>query len=196
MALSNTQLGFVNDALLLIAEKGIQTSEGNAASQIITEGRFEKTVTKLLGAHRWKFAMTQQELSKHVDPPKAVWSSAYQLPADPKCLLISRVLVLGEPIPFDVYGDFIFADAGDLVVAEFVFRQADELFPPYFENALCFKLAMDYALAITSDPALRREMKNDFYEAFAAAKTLDSQSGITKRLGGRSRLANARRGGA
>ena len=139
-------------------------AQGQAASNL-----YEPTVRAMLSEHRWRFANAKRALARLTASPLNDWKYAFQLPSD--------LLVLYHAIPnvdYQVYEDKIFADV-EAIDIDYTMRANESLFPAYFQLALEYKLASEFALLVTSNRSLAETYEVKANEQMKKARFADAQ---------------------
>ena len=68
------------------------------------------------------------------------------------------------------------------VIMDYIFRQDESKFPPYFRLALIYKLASIYAGAVARDAGMIKQFDDLAERQFMIAKNIASQETTTKQL--------------
>ena len=100
-------------------------------------------------------------------------------------LQIIAVTVNDFNINYNRYEDKIYVDdygSSSTLVMDYIFRQDESKFPPYFRLALEFQLASIYAGAIARDTAMIKEFSERAERQYLIAKNIDSQETTTNKL--------------
>ena len=175
---------YVNAALSLTGNSPITTTVGEAPAQVITEQNYEPLVRAALSDHPWKWATKYEVLSRldpdvHGDPPDP-WLSAYQVPTD--LLELRGVAIAGMPIAYTQAGDKILTqtDAGDEVVAQYVWRVPEANWPPLFGLAIRFEMEVLFLRGIQHDHEEAAEREKKTRLAWSRAKFSDSKRASTR----------------
>ena len=79
-----------------------------------------------------------------------------------------------------------------MVIMDYIFRQDESLFQPYFRLALELKLASIFAGSIARDSALVNEFDQQAERQLLIAKNIDAQETTTKRLSTNRFISNRR----
>lgn len=190
--MAQTAFDICSRALARCGIAAIASFTAGTAESDVAGREYEQVVREKLGAHRWRFAMELKSLGvKLADTPATKWDYAYQIPAD--CLVIHGCYRNDLRIDFGVYGDKLFCDEDADVVLEYVFRQTEASFPPYFSEALVMELAGLFAAALNRDTALAQNYLGEARQVlWPRARLLDSQSQTAPALSGQ-RIVAVRR---
>jgi hypothetical protein len=158
------------------------TAFDTSSAEAIAAGRdYEPVVTARLSGHRWRFATAQTALNRLTDTPAGEqWQYAYQEPAD--MLLLHGITQGGALIEYDRFGDKIFANALDDLVADYTFRADESRFPAYFANALTMELAHGFALNLARNLELASRLEAQVDREWQRARTADSQQQTARRI--------------
>ena len=88
--MADTSVEVANQALVLIGANSISSFVGTATEQIAATHLYQPTVDAALTSHRWRFASGKKILSFLAADPIDEWDSAFQMPTDPKILLLDE----------------------------------------------------------------------------------------------------------
>ena len=169
----------------MIGAQPISSFTDDSTEALVTNNIYEEIVESSLTRHRWRFSTGQKQLSLLTDTPVGRWTYAYQIPTDPLVLQIIAVTVNDFNINYNRYEDKIYVDdhgSSSTLVMDYIFRQDESKFPPYFRLALEFQLASIYAGAIARDTAMIKEFSERAERQYLIAKNIDSQETTTNKL--------------
>ena len=168
-------------ALVRIGAKPITSFDDGTAEAIAAGREYEAAASGALTMHRWRFASDQQVLVALEETPHDVWAYALQLPSD--LLVLHTVRAGGVMVPYDRYGDKIFCDYKEDVVASYTFRVPEYRWPPYFVDAFTVAFAATMAMAVASNVEMARELREEAEKRlWPRARFLDSEQQTTRRL--------------
>lgn len=149
-----TKIDIISNALLLVGHGAISSLDPDQGAGATVGGAlYETTLEYMLSTTYWRFSVKQQELNKLTAKPLNKWENAYQVPTD--FITLHRV---SPRSLYQIYEDNIFSNA-DALAADYTYRVGDTSLPAYFVQAFQYKLAADFAIAITNDT-----QKNQLYE--------------------------------
>ena len=171
-----TKVDIASRALIFIGAKAISSFSDDSTEAVVTNNIYEEIVESSLTRHRWRFATGQKQLSLLTDAPTGRYSYAYQLPADPAVLQIIAVTVNDYNINYNRYEDKIYVNdygSNNTVIMDYIFRQDESKFPPYFRLALEFQLASIYAGSIARDSGMIKEYSERAERQYLIAKNID-----------------------
>jgi len=179
---ADTAIKICSRASILIGGDAIQSFTDGTTESDVASSIYEDIARSSLTSTRWRFATTQVQLSRLTDVPASRYSAAYQLPAD--YLSINSLTINDNIIKYDIYTNKAFCDAveTDIVMADYIFRIAEEHWPPYFIVALELALAGIFAVSIARDAQLASAMDARAEIQMRKARTLDSQQQTTRKL--------------
>jgi hypothetical protein len=174
LALSN--IGKTN-----ISDLNEASAEAKACKQFYAHSR-----DTLLQAHPWRWAGRTLALAEVANHKPNRWDHAYQRPTD--CLKIRRVLdeMMLDYVPYEARavkaGGFDYAVEGAVIYTnlspaylEYTARIDDPtLFPPLFEDALSWHLAVRLSMPLTRDPKIRADAYQLAARLFEQAATSDA----------------------
>lgn len=180
--MSESKFDLCSRALQRVGCKAITSFEDNTTESIVAGREYDPLLeAKLCGPPRWRFASKQFALNLVDDEPLARWSYVWQVPAD--CLALHAVTDGQVPVPFDRYGDKIYADFNEGLVADYTYRPDESLFPAYFREGLVVELSAKFALAIKRNSSMAADLRGEAEKiAWPRARTLDSQQQTTRRV--------------
>lgn len=182
--MAETKFQICSRALRLIGLPGISSfDEGNKRSEVAND-LYDQAVEALLASSRFRWATTQADLTRSPTEPKARWSAAYNLPADPAPIRIWALTLADNPVEYDRYGSLLYCDLGadDVPTLDYTYRVGESLFPPEFRMALVYELAVQFAGAITRNGQLASAYLQKAEEWLAKARTSDAQSVTARRV--------------
>ena len=180
-----TKVDIATRALIMIGAKPISSFTDDNTEASVTNNIYEEIVESSLTRHRWRFATGQKQLSLLADTPAGRYSYAYQIPTNPQVLSIIAVTVNDYNINFNRYEDKIYVNdygSSSTLIMDYIYRQDESEFPPYFRLALEFQLASIYAGAIARDSGMIREFTDRAERQYIIAKNIDSQETTTSKL--------------
>jgi len=134
---TNTKIGLISKALLLLGEKPLQSLSDDRYGATVGAGLFDLLYENELQSNRWRFACTKVALSRLSDTPLNQWQYAYQLPPD--LLLLHHVYPVTR---YEVYGSRIYTDAMTVSI-DYLFKPEISQVPAYFATLLTYALARD-----------------------------------------------------
>jgi hypothetical protein len=183
---AESKLEIWNAALDRIGESApIEDEDDDRPAAGICVRHYDRLRKMVLKAFPWPFAKHQSALSQPDGVSRVGWAYVYELPKD--CLLPRALLAEGmriglisseQRIPFDIVsnddgdGRLLCCDLGptDFEVLEYT-RDLENpvMFPPDFEDALAWRLAVELALGQRKDPRLAQTMQQGFAGAVSEA---------------------------
>jgi len=190
-----TKVDVAARALVMIGASPISSFADDSTEGLVTNNIYEEIVEATLTRHRWRFATGQKQLSLLTATPIGRWEYAYQMPTSPLVLQIITVSVSDVVIPYARYEDKIYVDgygSTSTVIMDYIFRQDESKFPPYFRLALEYKLASIYAGAVARDAGMIKQFDELAERQLLIARNTDSQETTSKQLA-TNRFAEERR---
>ena len=188
-----SDVGIVNEALRLIGETTIiALTDDNKAARIASD-TYEEHRDYVTDLHPWTFAMKRVSLAADVATPDWEFASQYSLPSD--CLSPYRVNGEDEYSgKWRVEGRKIVSDLSAPLQLLYIARITDaDAMTPRFREVLAAYLAYKWCIAFTDGRDRQEQLKKDYEEILAVARSRDSQEGtrepmqsdtwITARLG-------------
>jgi|TARA_R100000426_G_scaffold21283_1_gene18340 hypothetical protein len=190
-----TKIDIASRALIMIGSNPISSFTDDTTEALVTNNIYEEIIESTLCRARWRFATEQQQLSLLANAPTGRYEYAYQIPTSPQCLQIISITENDINIQYARYGDKIFVDghgSQSKLIMDYIFRQDESEFPPYFRLAVEYKLASVFAGAIARDSAMVREFDNLAERQILIARNTESAETTTKKLA-TDRFINERR---
>ena len=190
-----TKIDIASRALIMIGSNPISSFTDDTTEALVTNNIYEEIIESTLCRARWRFATEQQQLSLLANAPTGRYENAYQIPTSPQCLQIISITENDVNIQYARYGDKIFVDghgSQSKLIMDYIFRQDESEFPPYFRLAVEYKLASVFAGAIARDSAMVREFDNLAERQILIARNTESAETTTKKLA-TDRFINERR---
>jgi hypothetical protein len=164
-----TAIEICSNAFVRLGAPPISSFTEGGAQGIAAANLYEPTLRAMLTDHRWRFAAAKRKLARLAAAPLNDWSYAFQLPAD--LLMLYRVIPSSE---YQVYEDKIFSNVTEMDI-DYLMRPNEGLFPAYFQLALEYKLASEFALIVTSNRSLAETYELKSVEQLKKARFADAQ---------------------
>lgn len=181
MALTRTEL--VNRALVKIAAAPIGDFADGTAESVVAATLYPSTRDALLSAHPWSFATAQRALPRRAGRPVADYEYAYQLPADFLRALSAGGAGDGRGLDYRIVENRLHTDAPEVVLT-YIFRPAEQAFPPFFDQALIARLAAEFCLPITESTTRAEALQKLAEDEVKRARLVDAQQDQPARLEG------------
>jgi len=179
MALSS--IAICSRALLKLGADTIASFDEGTAEAEVAANLYPSIRDALLSAHPWSFATGQLNLTKLVAEPVADFASAFQLPADFLRALSAGLGGRGRGIEYRIAENRLHADT-DSIILTYVFRPDEQIFPPFFDQALIARLSAEFCIPLT-ESTTRSESLHKLAEAeYRKAKMIDSQQDRPQRF--------------
>lgn len=173
-----------NLALSNIGKDNISDLDEGSAEARACKQFYAHTRDTMLQAYPWRWAQTTQSLAAISNDKANRWVYAYQRPSD--CLKVRRVMgeLMLDYVPYDETsvrgGGFDYAIEGSVIYtglspAYLVYTSRVEdvtLFPPLFQDALSWHLAVRLAMPLTRDPKIRAD-------AFQLAQRMQAEAAVS-----------------
>ena len=139
----------------------------------------DETIDALLEKHPWNFATNRQVLPLSADTPVFDYDYKFQLPTDPYCLKVLKVVDSGdtEITDWTIEGRYLLCDSGTCSI-KYTKRveQYNEL-SVGFRDTLEYRLASKMAEALTGSTSIKKDMYAEYKLALKKARTADSRQG-------------------
>jgi hypothetical protein len=176
-----TKFDICSRALIEVGANVITSFDDQTTESIVAGQVYEPKLRSILTTYRWRFAVNQFRLNRLTDTPTGRWSYAYQLPPD--ALAINAVTRAGSDVIYDIYGDKIFTDEDDDLIADYMFRAPESKFPPAFTEAFVVELAAGFAFSIARNRELSKDLHTRADEVlWPKARSIDSQQQTSRKL--------------
>lgn len=168
----STAIDIASNALQRIGESPISSFDEGGARGQVAGNLYTSTLRAMLTMHRWRFAVTQRSLARLVDEPlDDRYSNVFQLPSD--YLMAIKVDPWSD---YEIYGDGkVFSNQSTLIM-DYIFQPSEGRFPPWFVLLMEYKLASEFALAVTSNKGYNELYEIKYMNQLAVAQFQDSQS--------------------
>jgi len=165
----STDIDMASNALQMIGAGSINSFDDPGAGAAVAKALFEPLMTAMLTRTYWRFAVKKQKLNLLSQTPENEFKYAYQIPTD--CLKVQYVYQVRN---YKIFRDLIYTDILDIDI-DYVYRMDSTLIPSYFELAFTYKLASEFALAVTDDSNKNALYEQKFREAIGEAYAADAQ---------------------
>ncbi|MBU0858673.1 MAG: hypothetical protein KJ667_01930 [Alphaproteobacteria bacterium] len=190
MALSDIALS--SRALIRIGAAPLSSFNDGTAESEIAGALFAPVRDALLSAYGWSFALGQVELSPLAVPPVADYAQAFALPNDFLRALSAGTGGRGRGVNYRIARGALHTNV-DAVMLTYIFRPAEEEFPPYFDAALIARLSAELTIPITENTSRAEAMFKLAEMEYERARQIDAQQDTPGRIEDFS-LINARSG--
>ena len=190
MALSDIALA--SRALIRIGAAPVVSFDDGTAESEIAGALFGPVRDALLSAYSWSFALGQVTLTQLETPPVADYSNAFALPNDFLRALSAGTGGRGRGVSYRIARGALHSHADDVLLT-YIFRPAEEEFPPYFDAALIARLAAELTIPVTENTSRAEAMFRLAEGEYERARQIDAQQDTPGRIEDFS-LINAREG--
>ena len=184
MGSNSTPISICNLALGWVGGNLITSFDDDSTDSRLCKANYSCSKDYCLELRDWTFALGRKILPKMLDPPEFGYKSQYLMPAG--CLRVigaSGNDRFDDSLRWELEGDKILADAGDVLYVRYLLRIEDtSRFPAQFVNVIAAKLAMDIAIPLTANRAVKQEMAQIFAAELTGASRSDSQQRRSIRL--------------
>lgn len=166
-----TPIEIASNALVLIGDEPISSFDDPGAGATAAKSLYERTVRTLLSYHPWTFATKEFELNLLAAVPEdqSRYSKAFAVPAD-----LIRILEVRPYVDYQIVGEQIHTNTNRLY-CRYIFDVDTFAYPPYFQTALEYLLASDFAQLITESTNKADYFLQRHKDALASAVHADSQ---------------------
>ena len=130
----------------------------------------------------WNFARVYDQPSLVTAAPLFKWTKQFQLPTDPYCLMVQKVLSADVPVDHEVVGRRVYVNEGAINLIYTSRVEDTAQFDSLFVQALQARLASAAAYFVTGS----RSVQADWFQIYTVlrdeARTRDSQEGTPEPL--------------
>lgn len=179
MALSDVALA--SRALIRIGASPITSFSDGTAESEIAGALFDTTRDALLSAYRWSFATAQLALTQLETDPVADYAYAYQLPTDFLRAISVGAGSKGRGVAYRIVQDQLHTNVQGAVLT-YIFRPAEESFPPFFDQALICRLSAELTIPITESTSRAEAHFRIAQDEFDRARQIDAQQDTPNRI--------------
>ena len=161
-----------SNALLLIGDDPISAFTEPGAGAQAASNLYESVYTQFLSEHPWSFAFKEQFLNRLSQMPDSItnYKYAYQVPTD-----VIRLWAVLDHSDYVIVGNLLYSNQSQLF-ARYVYRVEETRLPPHAVQAIQYKLASDFAIAVTEDANKNALYERKYTSSLARARNIDSQS--------------------
>jgi hypothetical protein len=159
-----------SNALMLVGDEPISSwSESDGGT--VSEAFYETTKNTLLATYPWSFAIKDSNLALQSEEPDPLWDFKYshKLPQD----MLRLWRIAPDLTNYDISGLLLYSNTQDLM-AIYTYSCDESLFPATFRVALEYRLASKFAMSITENATVMREMQAEYVTALRLAKHIDA----------------------
>lgn len=173
-----SDVGICNSGLLKVGAYPISSFNDNTRASNICKSIYAILRDEVTRACPWRFALEQVILATpNAATPPFDYSSAYDVPSN--VLRVWRVNV----DQWTEVGNQVLCNKPDGINVLAIIQQTDTTqFDAQFAEALAYKLAMNFALALVQSVQLEQEMAKGYKEALATARSSNAVIGTPERL--------------
>ena len=179
MALNDVALA--SRALIRIGAAPITSFTDGSVEAEIANALFEPVTNALLSSYAWSFATGQDSLTQLETAPIADYSFAFQLPNDFLRALSAGTGTRGRGLKYRINKNELHTNAS-AVTLTYVFRPAEEDFPPYFDQAVIARLAAEFTIPVTESTTRAEAMFRLAEQEFERARQIDAQQDTPGRI--------------
>ncbi|MEO5337108.1 MAG: hypothetical protein H7841_09475 [Magnetospirillum sp. WYHS-4] len=179
MALS--AIALCSRALLKLGANSIASFDEGTAEAEIAANLYPPVRDALLSSHPWNFATGQVTLPRLVAEPVADFAYAYQLPADFLRALSAGTEGRGHGVGYRIAENRLHTDSPDVVLT-YIFRPAEQEFPPFFDQTLIARLAAEFCIPLTDSTTRSEALYKMAENEFSRAKQIDAQQDTPGRI--------------
>lgn len=169
-----TAIDIASNALLLVGDNPISAFDSTEGGQgaLVASALYPETYKSVLAEHPWSFALKEQRLNKlsQTPDPETHFKFAYQIPTDNV-----RILAILPHSDYAIVGQHLYSNQNDLL-ARYTYEPEEVQLPPHFVKALEYKLAADFAIAITENASKNELYERKYRAALAQARHIDSST--------------------
>ncbi len=179
--MSLNDVGLCSRALVRLGAAPITSFDDGTAESEIASILYAPARDALLSAYPWTFATGQVALNKLTSAPSADYQNAFQLPTDYLRAISAGNSGKGRGLNYRIFRGALHSNA-DEVILTYIFRPAEEEFPPFFDTALIARLAAEFCIPVTESTSRAETMMKLAEREFATARQIDAQQDSPNRL--------------
>jgi hypothetical protein len=146
MALSDIEL--CSRALVRLGASPIDAFDGQSAEARVAEALYPPVRDAMLSAYAWSFCTAQGRLVKLPDAPLADYAHAFALPDNYLRAISAGGGSKGRGVNYRIMNGALHAHQEEIVLT-YLFKAAEEDFPPFFDAALITRLAAEFSIPVT-----------------------------------------------
>jgi hypothetical protein len=164
-----SDIDIASNALQLIGDLPISSFDDPGAGAAVAKALYADTLLAMLTRTYWTFTLKKQTLNRLSSTPLNEFQYEFQLPTD-----TIKVLKVYPRSNYKIYGDRIYSNTQALDI-DYAFKPETSQLPPHFVLAFTYKLASDFALAVTDSENKNAIFEEKFRLAMAEAYAADAQ---------------------
>jgi len=170
-------ISICNSALIKLGANRITALTETSKEARLCNAQYEVVRDRLLQSHPWNFAIKRIALNKLSEVPAFGWDGYYQLPTD-----YLRVLTVFPDYPFEVEGDRVLSDAGDVSIRYMYSATDPSKYPPRFAEALAYELAKELSYALVQSNAQQAQLFTIADDYLRKTRSYDAQEGTPQQF--------------
>lgn len=179
MALNDVAL--CSRALIRLGAAPITSFSDGTAESEIAGALFAPVRDSLLSAYPWTFAYGQVNLAALSTPPVADYQKAFHLPNDFLRAISAGTGGNGRGLHYRIARGALHTDA-ESVTLSYIFRPAEEEFPPYFDTVLIARLSAEFCIPVTENTGRADALYRQADIEFSRARQIDAQQDSPGRI--------------
>jgi hypothetical protein len=164
-----SDIDIASNALQLIGDLPINSFDDPGAGAAVAKALYSDTLLAMLTRTYWTFTLKKQTLNRLSSTPLNEYQYEFQIPTD-----AIKILKVYPRSNYKIYQDRIYTQQSSLDI-DYVFKPDTSLLPPHFVLAFTYKLASDFALAVTDSENKNAIFEEKFRLAMAEAYAADAQ---------------------
>lgn len=168
-----TSIALCSRALLKTGCRSLTSFDDGTAEAEVAGNLYPSVRDALLSSYPWSFATAQATLPRLVATPVADYAYAYQLPAD-FLRALSAGTGRGRGLDYRIQENRLHTNATEVVLT-YIFRPAEQEFPPFFDQALIARLAAEFCVPLTDSTSRTEALLKIADSEFKQARTVDAQ---------------------
>lgn len=172
MALSDVAL--CSRALIRLGAAPITSFDDGTAESDIAGALFGPVRDSLLSAYGWSFATGQVVLNRLEISPIADYQYGFQLPNDFLRGISAGAGGRGRGVNYRITRNILHTN-NDAVTLTYIFRPAEEEFPPYFDAVLIARLSAEFCIPVTENTSRAEALFRMADMEFQRARQIDAQ---------------------
>lgn len=165
----SSKIETASNALVRIGVPPISSFTEGGAAGVVANNIYEPTILAILTETRWRFAAAKRLLAKLTSTPLNEWSNAFQLPSD--LILMYRVYPNSN---YEIYENKLYSNNNSVSI-DYLFRPDESRWPAYFQLAVEYKLASEFALTVTNNSTKAKIYEEKYQQQIVKARFADAQ---------------------
>jgi len=170
-------ISICNSALIKLGANTITALTETSKEARLCNAQYEVVRDRLLQSHPWNFAIKRIALNKLSEAPAFGWEAQYQLPTD-----YLRVLTVYPELDFEVEGDRVLSNSGDVSIRYMYSATDPSKYPPRFSESLAYELAKELCYALIQSNTQQAQLFQIAEDYLRKTRSYDAQEGTPQQF--------------